>query len=112
MLAERVHQIFVAVTVLDQLGKQGEESGFGLMFGEQVAGLLDQILDATYHDGFEQGLLGGKMPVECSDTDAGAIGNFVDRRGQAGGSEDFPRGLYDLLLVAGGVSAHRDTIGS
>jgi hypothetical protein len=52
------------------------------------------------------------MPVERSGTHARALGNFVDRRSQAGGGEDFPCGLYDQFLVALGISAHSRHLGS
>jgi hypothetical protein len=112
LLAERVHQILVAVAVLDQFGKQLEESRFRVIPRDQAAGFLDQIRHSSYDNGLEQSLFGRKMPVERSGTHARALGNFVDRRSQAGGCEDFPCGLYDQFLVALGISAHSRHLGS
>jgi hypothetical protein len=93
LLAERVHQILVAVAMLDQLGQQLEESRFRLIACDQAARFLDQVLYAFYDNGLEQSLLGRKMPVERAGADARPLGNFVDRRRQASGCEDFPCGL-------------------
>ena len=53
LLAERVHQILVAVAVLDQFGKQLEESRFRVIPRDQAAGFLDQILHSSDDNGLE-----------------------------------------------------------
>jgi hypothetical protein len=106
LLAERVHQILVAVAVLDQFGKQLEESRFRVIARDQAAGFLDQILHSSDDNGLEQSLFGRKMPVERSNAYARPLGNFVDRRRQAGSGEDFACGLHDQFLVAHRISAH------
>src|ERR1700722_9483489 len=44
LLAERVHQILVALAVLDQLRKQLEEGRLRVIACDQAAGFLNQIL--------------------------------------------------------------------
>lgn len=96
------------MAVLDQLGKQLEESRLRVIACNQAAGFLDQIFHSSDDDGLEQCLFGRKMPVERSDAHARPLGNLVNRRRQASGREDLPGGLHNQFFVALGISAVRD----
>jgi hypothetical protein len=104
--SERIHQILVTVAVPEQSRKQIEESRFWVTTPDQAASFLDQFFHLFDDNGLEQSLFGRKMPVKRSNAYARPLGNFVDRRCQAGCGEDLPCRLHDQFLVAHGISAH------